>query len=80
MDPNDILPSLKESLESDLKILDQYFDSIDQGNFIYDREKKDIYKANRQAAVSWANVREAAISFAEMFDKQKDTNDIPEGG
>lgn len=69
MEPNDILPSLKDSLEGDIQILDQYFDSIDL-----------MYTPNGQAAHSWANVREAAISFAEMFDKQKDTNDIPEGG
>lgn len=69
-EPNDILPSLKDSLEFDLRILDRYFEK---------KASSEDYK-DRGAAVSWANVREAAISFAEMFDKQKDTTDISEGG
>ena len=56
-----ILPSLEGVLQADIDILDNYFRKLSRGN-----------EENRQAISSWDNVREAAISFAESFDRVKD--------
>ena len=56
-----ILPSLEGLLQVDIDILDNYFQNLN-----YENEE------NRQAISSWDNVREAAISFAESFDRVKD--------
>jgi len=56
-----ILPSLEGILQADIDILDNYFRKLNRGN-----------EENRQAISSWDNVREAAISFAESFDRIKD--------
>ena len=56
-----ILPSLEGILQADIDILDNYFRKLNRGN-----------EENRQAISSWENAREAAISFAETFDRVKD--------
>jgi hypothetical protein len=56
-----ILPSLEGILQTDIDILDNYFRKMNRGN-----------EENKQAISSWDNVREAAISFAETFDRVKD--------
>ena len=61
MDPNTIIeepemPNLKDVLFSDIDYLDSYFKEANA----------------KEAETSWFNVREAAISFAELFDKMKD--------
>lgn len=57
----DILPSLEGILQANIDILDNYFQKLSRGS-----------EENRQAITSWNNVREAAISFAESFDRVKD--------
>ena len=60
-EPNKItMPSLKETLKKDIEILDGYFDSIDGTG-----DKESL------AALSWVNVRESAISFADIFDNME---------
>ena len=54
------MPSLRESLQKDIDALDEYFGKI-EGN-----DKRHL-----NAMMSWSNVREAAISFTEVFDKIK---------
>ena len=54
------MPSLRESLQKDIDALDEYLGKI-QGN-----DRRDLNAMN-----SWSNVREAAISFTEVFDKIK---------
>lgn len=56
-----ILPSLEGILQVNIDILDNHFRKLNLEN-----------EENRQAATSWDNVREAAISFAESFDRVKD--------
>ncbi len=56
-----ILPSLGGILQVDIDTLDNYFQKLSRGS-----------EENRQAISSWDNVREAAISFAESFDRVKD--------
>lgn len=60
---NEILPSLKDFLREDIDFLDRYFGANDE-------EHPDFRKAGR----SWKNVREAAVSFTEIFDEIKDKN------
>ena len=62
-EPNEIMPSLKEILQKDIDALDEYFGKITENT-----------KENRNAMDSWSTVREAAISFAETFDKIKTLN------
>ena len=57
----DILPSLEGILQANIDTLDNYFQKLSRGS-----------EENRQAITSWNNVREAAISFAETFDRVKD--------
>lgn len=57
----DILPSLEGILQANIDTLDNYFQKLSRGS-----------EENRQAIISWNNVREAAISFAETFDRVKD--------
>lgn len=57
----DILPSLEGIMQVDIDILDNYFRKLSLEN-----------EENRQAVTSWDNIREAAISFAESFDRIKD--------
>jgi len=57
----DILPSLEGILQANIDTLDNYFQKLSRGS-----------EENRQAIISWSNVREAAISFAETFDRVKD--------
>ena len=57
----DILPSLEGILQANIDTLDNYFQKLSRGS-----------EENRQAVISWNNVREAAISFAESFDRVKD--------
>ena len=60
---NETLPSLKDFLREDIDFLDRYFETNDE-------EHPDFRKAGR----SWKNVREAAVSFTEIFDEIKDKN------
>jgi len=70
-EPNEItMPSLKESLQEDVDILDRYFRTA--GMAENDENKINFLKKVR---ASWFNVREAAISFAETFDKMKGQNE-----
>ena len=58
-EPNHIeMPSLKETLQKDIQVLDEFFTS--EGD-------KDLTTAR----LSWGNVRESAISFADIFDNMK---------
>lgn len=57
-EPNTItMPSLKEVLLKSIDILDEHFS--EEG-------------ISRKVVDSWSNVRESAISFADIFDKLKD--------
>ena len=59
-EPNIIeTPSLKESLQKDIKVLDEYF------------ETRKLLEMDKEEIQSWANVRESAISFADIFDKME---------
>ena len=70
-EPNEItMPSLKESIQEDVDILDGYFRTA--GMAENDEAKIAFFKKVRG---SWFNVREAAISFAETFDKMKGQNE-----
>lgn len=60
---NETLPSLKDFLREDIDFLDRYFETNDE-------EHSDFRKAGK----SWKNVREAAVSFTEIFDEIKDKN------
>lgn len=64
------MPSLKESLQEDVDILDRYFRT--SGMAENDENKINFLK---KVKASWFNVREAAISFAETFDKMKGQNE-----
>lgn len=65
-----VMPSLKESLQEDVDILDRYFRTA--GMAENDETKINFLK---KVKASWFNVREAAISFAETFDKMKGQNE-----
>lgn len=57
-EPNRIeMPSLKDVLLHSIDILDEHFSGEGIGRKVID---------------SWSNVRESAISFADIFDKLKD--------